>query len=721
MALGALRDQILGAVSFFGDDEFRYYPEALEGDTVTKVIPENWRKKFPYQFRVIRNNGDANKTLNLLGKVAIESFLTDPLGASATINNTTGSPAGWDAFNLQINPESLTQDENFAINVSATQSGTVAEHNGIIFRDLVISGTTGVHPRRGATGANNKGKVIFASRKLRSGYEEFHLLRNYFRAYAEAKRAGDASLQLLFVNQKDNETLIIEPMKFTMKKSASRATLYDYNIVLKVIGNHDPNFVDVAGFLDTFDDAIESIQDTLAQARGILLGVSDILRNVEKSIDTAVFGPLRQLDLALTELVGLPNQLSHMGDNLVNKFSNSATLGLLFNTKQTLDNLKRGLPPSTEPTPTAARKGLGTDNVTFPTNLQAESTKGGRALLALGALAGTQIQITDDDLDPEVAEDFALEKQEALQITVSDIQELQANAADIALTAAGAFNIGSPEFDEFLGRETPNVESVKVTTNDEIEALYGFALLDEALTQLLSIGEPLVPRDEALELARINDFFENSLTLQNPNSVITVNLNPGVSLESLAIQFLGDATRWMDIANLNNLKPPYIDADSSSPFVKKPGDKILIPSGDAPAGTVRTVFNSRFTDNLSETERQMGVDIRLNDEFDFVIGSNNDFQFATAGTNLKQALRIKLSLEKGDLIYHQGIGVGLIVGQKNINPLDISQNIESIVLNDPRVQSINNLRVEVVGNAINIKMRIQPRGSNSPVPIELNL
>jgi hypothetical protein len=354
-------------------------------DTVIEIVPENWLKRFPYQFNIIKNNGIVNQNLDFTNYLSGEQ--RTELGYDR-VDNTNFKP-----FTLQINPESLNQDELFGINVSVTQSGTVSEHNGIPLRSLVLSGTTGVHPRRGTGGANSAGKVILGSRNLRSGYEEFLQLRNYFRAYAEAKAAGAASLQLLFVNRKDNEVLIVEPRKFSLKKTAARATLYEYNVTFDCIGNHNPNFIEEEDFISKLDDSIAEIQDVVFQARGALLAASGILRNIDNTVSSAVFGPLRQLDLALTELVNLPKQLSHMSDDLVNRFSNSATLKILTDTKATIKNLQKGLPPTTPRSNAAEKQGLGTDRVSFPTNLGNASTNGGAALLALGSLALTQMPL----------------------------------------------------------------------------------------------------------------------------------------------------------------------------------------------------------------------------------------------------------------------------------------------------------------------------------------
>lgn len=715
MAFGDLRDQINGAIEFFTGTSSRPYPSVLEGkDTITKIIPENWIKKFPYSFRVEKSGEE-----DIVDMFSLNSF------TGISYPKTPLTERAFNVFRLTLNPEELSQDEIFAINVTATQSGTVSEHNGIVFRDLVISGTTGVHPRRGAGGANNKGKVILASPSLKSGYEEFLELRNYFRAYAEAKRAGNSNLILIFDNQKDNELLIVEPQRFSMKKSASKATLYQYSAVFKVIGNYRPAKSEKKlDFWDKLDNAIEQVRDLIAQGRGIVLKALDILRNVEKTIDEAVVGPLRQLDLALAAITSAPLQVGHMKNSLINRFNNSLTLKLLKGAKTEENKIKNGGEPSGSVTSAAMSSGLGSSSVKLPDNIEKASTTGGSALLALGPLALTQLPLTASDLPEDIRSDFAAQQQDALNITVSSILELRDTIIELATKVANSANLSSDVYEALLDLDLVPVDDTKVATSDEIELLYGMAQIEEGLNLILAIGEPFSTTNAEEELNRINAFFGNSLQLTNSTSAIEVKIQANTSLENLSIQYLGTPDRWIDIVNLNRLKPPYLSDNMEyigNPFVKKTGDSLLIPS-NGELGGIKTITSNRYNENASEIERQMGVDLKLSDQFDLILDNSDDFALSSGGANLKQAIKLKISHRKNDLMYHPDIGLGVIVGEKTPpSPEKIVSELESQITSDPRVGSISQLQLAIVNNAISLNMRIKAKESDMPIPVELTL
>ena len=113
----------------------------------------------------------------------------------------------------------------FAHSIKPTQGGTVVTHSGNKYKSLKISGTTGISPFRGPSGASrDTGASLFSpgGLKFSSGYEVFITLRNYFKAYYEFKNTGqlDRNARLIFKNYKDGEFLVIELMNFNMKRSA---------------------------------------------------------------------------------------------------------------------------------------------------------------------------------------------------------------------------------------------------------------------------------------------------------------------------------------------------------------------------------------------------------------------------------------------------------------------------------------------------------------------
>jgi hypothetical protein len=274
----------------------------------------SWKKNLGYGFEVVRvaPNGGAG-----------------PAGG------------GWQEFRLQINPQELSQDEIFAIEVTPTLRGVVVEHHGTILKDIIISGTTGISPLRSSDGANkNTGKPLLGAATSRSGFEEFNELRSYFRTYVEHKRLDQrekGELRMVFKNFKDGELLYVEPQKFSMKRSAQKPFMYDYVIAMKGIGIYTPGTaVNTAlSFLQNVDKLLASVTDTLSTAVAVINGAVGIITRVERAIANAIIAPLTLVIQAIAavrngvaSILSIPRgaldqivaDLKTIGDNLADAF-----------------------------------------------------------------------------------------------------------------------------------------------------------------------------------------------------------------------------------------------------------------------------------------------------------------------------------------------------------------------------------------------------------------
>jgi hypothetical protein len=286
----SVTSQIQGALQSlgFGEQPTQPYPNQIGGgkkpiQTITNMPQWNdgsWRESKGYEFAVVR--------ISEKGKVLEK-------------NDT-----GFKTFRLQINPQELTQDEVFAIAVTPTFRGVLVEHQGVTLKEITISGTTGLSPKRVDGGAKRTdGSPVLAAG--RSGYQEFHELRSYFRAYVEAKRLDrKGTLRMIFRNLRDAESLYVEPQKFTMKRSARRATLYDYVIQLKGIGVADNPEGD-GGYSGPLSDIVNAIDKALGYmeyGRQIMVGSVGLLRRVERDVTNTVLNPLRTINEAMVQMRG---------------------------------------------------------------------------------------------------------------------------------------------------------------------------------------------------------------------------------------------------------------------------------------------------------------------------------------------------------------------------------------------------------------------------------
>ena len=96
-----------------------------------------------------------------------------------------------------------------------------------------------------------------------------------------------------------------------------------------------------------------------------------------------------------------------------------------------------------------------------------------------------------------------------------------------------------------------------------------------------------------------------------------------------------------------------------------PGDTILIPAplifgiGETPDGASISI-----TDGLTQVEKNIGVDLRVDDNRDLILTNGGDLEAVAGANNMAQAIILRLFYEKGEIISAPEIGVGIIVGNK---------------------------------------------------------
>jgi hypothetical protein len=281
-----------------------------------------------------------------------------------------------DQFFLQIPPQAFNQKEIFANNIQATRKGVIVETEGVVFKDIVLKGTTGVFPGKRGSYQNERpgerfvdppkppagvdeatGKSLDTAINTNTGYTEFLALRQFFLKYSTEKLETNGNRFLIFVNEKDNQNLIVEPMEFSMERDSKSPMAYNYTIVLKCIGSLDSLFQrDAQGdeesgvsLLQEIGNVAANVSARVKQGRATINQSRRLLERFTQAIDGTINDPLRQIQFATQDLadgvsttLSLPRVLSGNArsavlgiresfddiDNSVNGFSNQANTGV---------------------------------------------------------------------------------------------------------------------------------------------------------------------------------------------------------------------------------------------------------------------------------------------------------------------------------------------------------------------------------------------------------
>lgn len=683
----------------------QYHQDEAEYRAVqSQLNAENWIKlSFPYTFSVVN------------------------------LKNAKDS-GGFSDFQLPLAPQSINQKEEPATAIRPSQGGTTVNNSGSGYKMLNIQGTTGIAPFRGDGGVNRKtGEAIFQPKDLKhkSGYEVFIHLRNWFRTYYEwKKRQGRKARdhRLVFKNYKDGEFLIVELKSFEMDRQSAKSFMYDYKIEFQVLANFQFGTPQSkTGFLDNVDSFIQNALDKVNTARGVFLRTQGILRQVESTYDSTVLEPLRQTTLALKSLLGIPIVAADIGSRtIVNTVSAASALAIV--SRETLNTATLG---ATGKSDTLAeinalldKRLFGTKNTLSKTFAAANAEikqKGSGGLLKLGALM-TKV---DAGQFPEKALDATQKEQnKAVELPRSFYDDAIASLERVKKNAEDFFALGSPEYDLIFDRvATLNADITKTVTNDEYDILFGFNEAITGLNLLLSTTE-LFKSSLDDRIQDMNTRFSNNIALVAEQAVRQIKMPGNTSLERLAQQELGDSTRWGEIVEVNGLKAPYIsdDPNESRDGVLKVGSNILIPSpvqngfSQVPVGR-----SNKLTREMSELEKSLGVDLKVDTEMDMVLSSSGDFELIAGSDNMGQATVIKLSYEPGDVMLYPELGAGLIIGKKFPPIQDIKDRVTNSLLQDSRVSKITDLSLMRESSGLSLTFNLYVKQIDIPIPVKIKV
>ena len=660
-----------------------------------------------------------------------------PFPYTFSVINRNGTPvSGFTDFELPLAPQNIMQTELFAHSIKPTQGGTVVTHSGNKYKALKISGTTGIAPFRGQGGASTRtGEALFSpgGLKYKSGYEVFIQLRNYFKAYYEFKNTGElnSNTRLVWKNYKDGEFLVVELMSFSMKRSAGRSFLYDYDLDFKVLRAFEFT-APQATILTEAEDFLNNASDKIEAARGLFLGTQGALRQVESTFNTTVVDRMRRIGLTLKTFLNFPQTIGDVGTRILRNTLTFGGIAAILSQLSILQDTQRRIGGGTQ----------ALQNANLPENpLEAAESVGADAIIDLNELL---LEIDIGEAPTETREALEREVEETVlprqfyDDTINELERVAANLEDFV-------GLGSLGLDQIFGRvSTVSSTTGRSATNEEFDLLNAFNLAITGIQDILSTAV-LFRNSYADEIASTIAAFADAIDLEAETASQEVILFHNEYLEDLALRTLDDATRWPEIAILNGLKPPYVTVkprfaglDGVTDFVRLTpeqqalfntsttvasfGDRILVPAEaffglvDIPPGA-----ENSLTTGLSQVEKNLGIDLRLNDEYDLIITNGGDLQAIAGAGNMAQAVLTRLRYEKGELLFHPEIGVGLVVGTKARDLNSIRDDIIRSLKQDPRIEDLEDFTVIREGPSLRLRFRVRIKQVDQPIPLELAL
>jgi phage baseplate assembly protein W len=177
-----------------------------------------------------------------------------------------------------------------------------------------------------------------------------------------------------------------------------------------------------------------------------------------------------------------------------------------------------------------------------------------------------------------------------------------------------------------------------------------------------------------------------------------VELRWGDTLQKLSLRELGDASRWVEIANLNGLRPPFVASvdSAASPNVAIYGASLIIP------GANPTASATADPDLIYERDVKL-----INGK---LTTSNGDFVVLSGVQNLIQSLTNRIATERRELLFHKeyGCDVRSIIGVVNGPVADLlaASYVRSAMREDPRVQDAPSATAIASGDVVRVDVEV---------------
>jgi len=241
----------------------------------------------------------------------------------------------------------------------------------------------------------------------------------------------------------------------------------------------------------------------------------------------------------------------------------------------------------------------------------------------------------------------------------------------------------------------------------------------------------LAPTDLDGNLLNDELFINQVLFLQSdteplPDQRVITSIREIAVSGELIIQLSGD----------NDLEKYTIDKNAHI-RIFKPGTinskfLILIPTGE-PLTEDAKKDEPFFLRESTESEKRQGVDLQLSDDGDLVFDSTDDLQLSFGINNAIQAIKLKLSIEAGELKRHPDFGLTNVVGSSNINITSIQailvESIETAIAVDERFDRVERLDVVYFtktakgepATGFDIKLEVRMSGQERTIPISFSV
>lgn len=414
-----------------------------------------------------------------------------------------------------------------------------------------------------------------------TGYYQFRLLQQFLESYAELKKKPEGQkARLAVVINKDESTYLVTPVSFEVRRSASDPLAYGYSLQFKAWGrikiDRNPALA-LSGLPTSNKDpspfSFFTAINALRNARAIISRIGGLINSFRNDIDFLINEPIRETILLCQTAVGVGMTFAELPNTLKNDilYQNPITRAYTdagaatIETLRSLDSIYRASATQSALSPAEIAQASYLE-APQPADSTVTQMSGGDGV-ALSSTTGDMspaevmqsIPLSSLPLSPEIQRRIAQEQARVAALTKTDLEERRDRLMQAVTDLSDAIGAGNEAFSRTYGR--PSVTAQRQPTEDDWEAIFALTSVVQQMDALIltkTNADNSTPKaiEYVAGLAR-----QSGIAFTTPVSKIAVPYPYGATLEQVALQYLGDANRWLEIATLNGLRAPYIDEE----------------------------------------------------------------------------------------------------------------------------------------------------------------
>lgn len=430
-----------------------------------------------------------------------------------------------------------------------------------------------------------------------TGYFMALYLQQFLERYAELKKNPNYSNWRLVLDiPKQNQSFIVSPISFTLSQTHNKPNEILFDIALKAWKRIDltqgQKAKPINNYLPKMDvNTFQRVLATISAARNSLSLSTSLLKAVRGDWRNTL-NALRQTALAIKDVAGFALTAADMGNQFIQDLNSQVIneWGSIGNSFQKPNNIKvtafSNTSPSTYNTKqssSSAKTGLtmavAEDRINLNEGLSYEQVSNGALGLAakdaqksdsindifnspeenfeaLDAVDLSSLTLTDqqqDKLDKEL--------EDARNLTVTNYRQFRKQVFDLMISITDNYGGGNSTYSHIYDLPEPTDRGIPMSL-DENQILLDLMDVIQSYDLLIATKQwdDLLVENPLQYVGGVANNAGIDFDISSPGKYL-VPVPYGKTIEEIAVKYLQDPNKWIEIVTLNKLKPPYIDEE----------------------------------------------------------------------------------------------------------------------------------------------------------------